>query len=1021
MGEQLKQQTLYDILEQNSKNIFWVDRYVSGPEGSGGTYESRRMTQDQLLELMQNNLSFNTGTKTFKNVTGYTIPKGNVVGLDVISGGVVTAVPMDSSSDGSGSQLYVATEDVVNNASGSFIEEGVITGFNTSSFAVGDWLYWNPTTETIDTSAEADKMFLGVVVTQNVSGTIYVSPTRNYSLVTGNAGQVALFVGTNHIESNSRFTFINNVGVEVGFRFDDGNNNLTQIGCTYANIESEGIASNSVLRLANWSTGATKGIVSFRKARGSKSAPSQVKTDDVLGAIIYTGQTDDGGGSTVAEVEVVAKQDFVRDQFSDYPFTDRYALTEFRIKLASGFDQAFDTTVIPNNIVFRVDGNGVVYFKNYKFPATDGTVGQILKTNGAGVLTWQSGVGVIDGGGAVNRLAFWADADTLMYSDLLQSYLGGTSGNKWGIFRVLSDAGVGNTVQEMYLGTYNCFTDANSRSSQILLGTRGDNTYQSMVRLQYINSGFTYAQNGNVLGVFSFSADVENDVASIKSIVTENHSGTARGNKLEFYITKNTTNVRFLALLLDSDGKVKISNAYKLPLTDGSNGQVMKTDGAGVLSWANSVLGSGATNKIAFWSDSATVGYDSNLLRGTNAGDSFLQTLGTNVDVTVGGGSVGSGIDVRSNSVGIIAVYSYGTSVSPVISIQRRRGTKSSSSGHLSGDTIGSIQFNNVGVIKVNATEDNSTGYGNEVIFSTGVTGTSTQQEVLKLTQDKKVKVSGVYLLPNTDGTANQVMKTDGSGDLSWVDSSTLAGSVYNIGANECFRGHEFTNNSTTLNTNNIGAPSTSASVLALTVSNTDFRTKTIRLRYYHSVISTGHYCGTRGTALLWYLGSGFRYVCSFSVSDTVYSSGSRQFYGMAGVTTDLTYTDVTTVASMTNIIGIGSESTDTNLQFFYNDASGTASKIDLGASFVANRTAGAIMTTIYEVQILNLPNTTTVYYRVVNKETGAIASGSVSTDLPATTQGLNYFASRCLGGGGGLTNAGQFDLSGKLGVYSLF
>ena len=40
-------------------------------------------------------------------------------------------------------------------------------------------------------------------------------------------------------------------------------------------------------------------------------------------------------------------------------------------------------------------------------------------------------------------------------------------------------------------------------------------------------------------------------------------------------------------------------------------------------------------------------------------------------------------------------------------------------------------------------------------------------------------------------------------------------------------------------------------------------------------------------------------------------------------------------------------------------------------------------------------------------------------TDLPATTQGLNFFSSRAMGGGGGVTGSGQFELS-KLGVYSL-
>jgi hypothetical protein len=38
MSEQLKQQTLYDVSEANTKNILWVDVYVSGTEGSSGVY-----------------------------------------------------------------------------------------------------------------------------------------------------------------------------------------------------------------------------------------------------------------------------------------------------------------------------------------------------------------------------------------------------------------------------------------------------------------------------------------------------------------------------------------------------------------------------------------------------------------------------------------------------------------------------------------------------------------------------------------------------------------------------------------------------------------------------------------------------------------------------------------------------------------------------------------------------------------------------------------------------------------------
>jgi hypothetical protein len=208
---------------------------------------------------------------------------------------------------------------------------------------------------------------------------------------------------------------------------------------------------------------------------------------------------------------------------------------------------------------------------------------------------------------------------------------------------------------------------------------------------------------------------------------------------------------------------------------------------------------------------------------------------------------------------------------------------------------------------------------------------------------------------------------------------------------------------------------------LAQSVASTNFATKQIRLRYYASVVSAGRYTGLRGTSLLWFMQGGFRYVCDFNISDTAFSSGTQQFYGMASSTADLNYGTVSgfLVSSLINIIGVGNETGDANLQIFHNDATGTATKIDLGASFPANRTAGAISTTVYEVQLINLPATTTVLYRVINKETGAIATGTVATNLPDASLGLNFFASRCMSTLASVTNSGQFDCS-KVGVYSM-
>ena len=242
----------------------------------------------------------------------------------------------------------------------------------------------------------------------------------------------------------------------------------------------------------------------------------------------------------------------------------------------------------------------------------------------------------------------------------------------------------------------------------------------------------------------------------------------------------------------------------------------------------------------------------------------------------------------------------------------------------------------------------------------------------------------------------------------------------------ETYRGVSFNNNSTTLVTDGGVTTSASASTSAQSVASTNFATKSIRLRYYASIVQTGRYTGLRGSALLWYITSGWKFVCDFNISDTVYSANCQQFYGMASSTADLAYggTSLVQLSTLTNLIGVGSESGDTNLQIFYNDATGTAGKQDLGSDFPANRTAGAISTTIYSVTLYNPPASETVMYEVINRETGAIARGIIGglyiggvSALPSSTTGLNFFASRTMNTP--TTNTGQFDLY-KLGVYSV-
>ena len=94
-----------------------------------------------------------------------------------------------------------------------------------------------------------------------------------------------------------------------------------------------------------------------------------------------------------------------------------------------------------------------------------------------------------------------------------------------------------------------------------------------------------------------------------------------------------------------------------------------------------------------------------------------------------------------------------------------------------------------------------------------------------------------------------------------WVNLPS-GGLMPAVTAHEQMRGVMYANNSTTETTSGGVTIATTGSTIARSVASTNFATKQIRKGFYASVVSTGRYTGTRGSALLWYIGGGFRYVC---------------------------------------------------------------------------------------------------------------------------------------------------------------
>lgn len=127
----------------------------------------------------------------------------------------------------------------------------------------------------------------------------------------------------------------------------------------------------------------------------------------------------------------------------------------------------------------------------------------------------------------------------------------------------------------------------------------------------------------------------------------------------------------------------------------------------------------------------------------------------------------------------------------------------------------------------------------------------------------------------------------------------------------------------------------------------------------------------------------GFHMVTRFGPTTGLSNTNNRLFVGLSSSTANPTEVEPST---LTNIIGVGWDSADANLNIFHNDASGTATKVDLGVNFPVPTTDRS---KIYELDLFAIAGGSTVSWMVTDLLTGAVTQGVISTDLPANTQYL--------------------------------
>ena len=222
-------------------------------------------------------------------------------------------------------------------------------------------------------------------------------------------------------------------------------------------------------------------------------------------------------------------------------------------------------------------------------------------------------------------------------------------------------------------------------------------------------------------------------------------------------------------------------------------------------------------------------------------------------------------------------------------------------------------------------------------------------------------------------------------------------------------RGFTAQNNSTTLFLENTAVGSAVGTATAVSVSSGVILNRKIRTRMQVSTPAANGICSYRSTSALHFIGAGLRFVFGFGITDSGYNSGARQFYGLTSSTTALTISSTALVEQLTNVIGIGSDALDTNLQIFYNDGTGTCTKIDLGSNFPANRTAGLSLGDFYTFELFNPNGSGTVFYRAISLQNSTTVEGSITTNIPDITTPLAMQAARTSGSS---SNNCSFDYS---------
>jgi hypothetical protein len=157
----------------------------------------------------------------------------------------------------------------------------------------------------------------------------------------------------------------------------------------------------------------------------------------------------------------------------------------------------------------------------------------------------------------------------------------------------------------------------------------------------------------------------------------------------------------------------------------------------------------------------------------------------------------------------------------------------------------------------------------------------------------------------------------------------------------------------------------------------------------YGSPTAAGSYARIY-TVASWARGTtAMRMVARWGCSDpATVASAARSFVGLAQTL------GTANPSTMLNLVGVGTDSGDTTLSLFYNDATGAATKVSLGANFPDH----TLSVDVYELAMACPASGAYMDVEVTRLNTGDVFRTRLTTDLPSTTSGTSAYFLRCNG-----------------------